>query len=126
VASDFPKWRERWTDLASKHGGVTVHPDMGPLHRERITRLQQASGSDFDQVYVNIVVENLGSMVPSLENKGRAARSADVRNAVNEELPLVRENLSSAQRLDRQLQANAKGKGKEKEKEKGRSVSGKE
>ena len=124
VASEFPKWRERWTDLASKHGGVTVHPDMGPVHRQRITRLQQASGSNFDEVYLHIVVEDLGSTVSALENRGRAARSADVRNAVGEELPFVRENLSAAQRLDRQLQANAKG--REKEKEKGRSVSSKE
>jgi len=124
VASEFPKWRERWTDLASKHGGVTVHPDMGPVHRQRITRLQQASGSNFDEVYLHIVVEDLGSTVSALENRGRAARSADVRNAVGEELPLVRENLSAAQRLDRQLQANANAKGKEKEK--GRSVSSKE
>jgi len=122
VASEFPKWRERWTDLASKHGGVTVHPDMGPVHRQRITRLQQASGSNFDEVYLHIVVEDLGSTVSALENRGRAARSADVRNAVGEELPFVRENLSAAQRLDRQLQANGKGK----EKEKGRSVSSKE
>jgi putative membrane protein len=123
VASDFPKWQDRWTDLASKHGGVKVNPNMGPLHREKIDRLEKASGGNFDQVYLDIVVENLGSMVPYLQKEGRAAKSADVRNAVDEELPFVRENLSMAQRLDKQLEANAKP--KEKEKEKGRSVSSK-
>jgi putative membrane protein len=120
VASEFPKWRERWTDLASKHGGVTVHPDMGPLHRQSITKLEQASGSDFDQVYVNIVVADLGYTESYLDNRGRAAKSADVRNAADEELPLVRENLSTAQRLDRQMQASGKAN------EKGRSLSSKE
>ena len=111
-----------------KHGRVTVHPEMGPLHRRFITKLEQASGSDFDQVYLNIVAADLGSTESYLDNKGRAAKSADVRNAANEELPLVREQLSTAQRLDRQLQTNANtnAKGKDKDKDKGKSVSSKE
>jgi predicted outer membrane protein len=114
VASEFPKWQERWTDLASKHGGVKVNPNMGPLHQQKIQRLQNASAGNFDQVYVDIVIENLGSTVPYLQKEGRAANSADVRKAVDEELPIVQEKLSAAQRLDRQVQASGKGKGKEK------------
>jgi putative membrane protein len=120
MADDFGKWRDRWTDLASKHGGVKVNPNMGPLHREKIDRLEKASSGKFDQVYVDIVVENLGSMVPYMEKEGRAANSADVRNAVNDELPNVREKLSAARRLDRQVQASGKAKGK------GKSLSSKE
>jgi putative membrane protein len=120
MADDFGKWRGRWTDLASRHGGVEVHPDMGPLHREKIDRLEKASSGNFDQVYVDIVVENLGSIVPYMENGGRAASPADIRSAVSDELPNVREKLSAAQRLDRQVQANGKAKGK------GRSLSNKE
>jgi len=119
MADDFGKWRDRWTDLASKHGGVKVNPNMGPLHREKIDRLEKASSGNFDQVYVDIVVENLGSMVPYMQKEGRAANSADIRNAVNDELPNVREKLSAAQRLDRQVQANGKAK-------KGKSLSSKE
>ena len=120
VADDFGKWRDRWTDLASKHGGVKVNPNMGPLHRQKIDRLEKASSADFDQVYVDIVVENLGSIVPYMEKEGRAVSSADIRSAVNEELPNVREKLSAAQRLDRQVQANGKAKGK------GKSLTSKE
>jgi putative membrane protein len=118
IASEFPKWQQRWTDLASRNGGVKVNPNMGPKHQQKIQRLQKASTGDFDQVYVDIVIEDLGSTVPYLQKEGRAASSADVRSAVNEELPVVQEKLSAAQRLDRQVQANGKGKG--------RSVSSKE
>lgn len=116
MADDFSKWQERWTNLASRHGGVKVNPNMGPLHRQKIERLEKASSSNFDQVYVSIVTENLGSMLPYLQKEGRAADSKDVRDAAAEELPLVRDRLSTAQRLDGQVQANAKGKGKGKEK----------
>ena len=120
MADDFGKWQERWTNLASRHGGVKVNPNMGPLHRQKLERLEKASASNFDQVYLDIVIENLGSMVPYLQKEGRAANSADIRNAVDKELPSVREKLSTAQRLDGRVQANAKVKGK------GRSLSSKE
>jgi len=120
MADDFGKWRDRWTDLASKHGGVKVNPNMGPLHRQKLDRLEKASNRNFDQVYVDIVVENLGSMVPYMEKEGRAASSADIRSAVNDELPNVRQKLSVAQRLDRQVEAKGKAKGK------GRALSSKE
>lgn len=119
MADDFGQWQQRWTDLASKHG-AKVNPNMGPLHRQKIDRLEKASSGNFDQVYVDIVVENLGSMLPYLQKEGREANSADIRNAVNDELPTVQEKLSAAQRLDRQVQANGKAKGK------GRSLSSKE
>jgi putative membrane protein len=120
VADDFGKWRDRWTDLASRHGGVKVNPNMGPLHQQKIDRLEKASSRNFDQVYLDIVVENLGSMVPYMEKEGRAAGSADIRSAVNDELPTVRQRLSAAQRLERQVDVSGKAKGK------GRSLSSKE
>ena len=116
VASDFPKWQERWTDIASRHGGVKVNPNMGPKHQEKIQRLQKASAGNFDQVYVDIVIADLGPTVRYVQKEGRASNSADIRKAANDELPILQEKLSAAQRLDRQVQANGKGKGKEKEK----------
>ena len=93
---------------------------MGPLHRQKLDRLEKASNRNFDQVYLDIVTENLGSMVPYMEKEGRAAGSADIRSAVNDELPNVRQKLSVAQRLDRQVEAKGKAKGK------GRALSSKE
>jgi putative membrane protein len=112
VASDFPKWQDRWTDLASRHGGVKVNPNMGPKHQDKIQRLQKASAGNFDQVYVDIVTADLGPTVRYLRKEGRASNSADIRKAAGDELPILQEKLSAAQRLDQQVQANGKGKGK--------------
>jgi putative membrane protein len=112
VADDFGKWRNRWTDLASRHGGVKVNPNMGPKHQAKIDRLEKASSGNFDQVYVDIVLENLGNMTRYMEKEGRASSSADIRSAANDELPNMRQKLSAAQRLDRQVQASGKGKGR--------------
>ena len=112
VTDDFPKWQDRWTNLASRHGNVEVNQNMGPSHREKIDRLEKASRGNFDQMYVNIVTEHLGSIVPYLQKEGRDAKSADVRNAASDELPLVRDRLNDARRLDGQVQASVKGKGR--------------
>lgn len=119
VADDFGKWQDRWTDLASRHGGVKVNPNMGPKHQEKIDRLEKASSSNFDQVYLDIVLENLGNMSRYMGKEGRASSSADIRSAANDELPSMREKLSAAERLDRQVQANGKVK-------KGKALSSKE
>jgi len=116
VTSEFPKWQERWTDIASRHGGVKVNPNMGPKHQEKIQRLQKASARSFDQVYVDIVVADLGPTVRYVQKEGRASNAADIRKAAEDELPILQEKLSAAQRLDRQVLANRKGKGWDKEK----------
>jgi putative membrane protein len=108
---DFNKWMGRWSELASK-SGAPFNPNMGPKHQEKIDRLQKASPNQFDRTYLDIVTENLKSMVPYFQKEGRAAQTAKVRNMVNEELPTLQQNLNVAERLSRTSQASAKANGK--------------
>lgn len=109
---DFDKWMSRWSELAGNN------PHMGPLHREKVERLEKASRRQFDRTYLDIVTENLGSMVPYFQKEGRASTSARVRNMVKDELPTLQQHLQVAQRLDRQSRA-----GKSSGKDKDRSLS---
>ena len=79
---------------------------MGQLHRQKVTRLEKADRKQFDRTYVDIVRENLSSMIPYFEKEGRAAKSARVRKLVNDELPTLRQNLQAAERLNRQSQSS--------------------
>jgi putative membrane protein len=99
---DFSKYLSRWTDLNGRE------PHMGKLHQEKITRLQKANGKQFDRTYVDIVVENINSMIPYFEKEGRDAKTAKVRNLVNDELATLRENLQAARRIDRQALSSSK------------------
>jgi putative membrane protein len=98
MASDFTKWQDRWTSMASRNG-MAFHPGMGNLHRQKVERLQKASKGQFDRVYVRTVIENLQSIVPYFENEGRSARSSEVRNLVKDELPTLKEHLEMAKRI---------------------------
>ena len=99
---DFSKWLARWSELNGRE------PRMGKLHQEKITRLEKASAKQFDRTYVDIVVENINSMVPYFEKEGRAAKTAKVRNMVSDELPTLRQNLEAARRIDRQSLSSKK------------------
>jgi putative membrane protein len=117
LLDDFTKWRDRWVDLATRAGVTNVH--MGPKHKEKVDRLDNASRGQFDRVYLDIVTENLGSMVPYFQKEGREAHAAQVRNLVNDELPTLQQHLARAEDLGKQLHAET---GAEK---KSRSVSSK-
>jgi putative membrane protein len=97
---DFSQWLTRWTALNGRE------PHMGKLHQEKIDRLQQANDKRFDRTYLDIVVENINSMIPYFQKEGRDAKSPKVRKLVNDELPVLRQNLQAAQRLEKQSQAS--------------------
>jgi len=90
---DFSKWIDRWSKLAGKD------PHMGKLHQQKIERLQKAKDKQFDATYLDIVVENLNSMIPYFQKEGRDAKSGQVRQLVNQELPTLQQNLQVAERL---------------------------
>jgi hypothetical protein len=63
-------------------------------------------------------------MVPYYQKEGRDAKAADVRNLVNQELPIIRQHLDRAETLDRQVTtASAKVNDKDKDKDKDKSAS---
>ena len=105
LVADFTRWQDRWTGMASRNG-MPFKPGMGDLHREKVERLQKASKAQFDRVYVRTVIENLESMLPYFQKEGRAARSAPVRNLVEEELPALQQNLAMAKRIGEQVHAD--------------------
>ena len=100
--------------------GVTVNQHLGPKHQEKVDRLEKASHHQFDRVYLDIVRENLASVVPYFEKEGRAAKSAQVRDLVEQELPMIQQHLDRAKTLEQQAQASAKAQPKD------RSLSSKE
>jgi hypothetical protein len=58
-------------------------------------------------VYLSLVTENLQSLLPYFRKEGRAARSPQVRNLVDQELPAVQQLLTLAQGLSGQVRADA-------------------
>jgi putative membrane protein len=125
MRKDFQDYLDRWTNLARKNG-ITLPNHIGNLHQDKVDRLKKASGNQVDRVYLDIVKETVGSMVPYYQKEGRQAQSSAIRNLVNDELPTIRRRLDRAETLDRQVttaSAESNGKAKAKDKDKDRSLS---
>jgi len=116
MVKEFGNWQDRWTGMASRNG-MDFEPGMGRLHRQKIDRLQRASGAKFDQVYMTTVIQHLQALLPYFEKEGRAARSPQVRNLVESELPNLRQYLALAKRTGKKVDADTTASGR------GRNVS---
>jgi hypothetical protein len=106
-----------------------VGDPRGALRRERAQEPgsaareegAEAAKSEVDHTYASIVEEHLASVVPYFQKEGQAVGAGDVRRLVNEELPMIRENLSRAERLEGKANVKEKEKVKDKEQEKEKS-----
>jgi putative membrane protein len=106
LRTDLTKWQERWQALATRNG-LKVSEGLGEMHRQKVVRLEKASRSNVDRTYAAIVVDHLESIVPYFQKEGRSARSAAVRRLVEDELPVIREHLAKARRLEAQTKDRA-------------------
>jgi putative membrane protein len=115
AANEFNRWQNQWSNMASRNS-LPFQPGMGPNHRDKLQRVQQAKDKQFDRVYMRTVIDHLQSIVPYLQNEGHGARSSQVRNLADNQLPAVRQLLSDAQRIGRQVNVADNDNNKKKQK----------
>jgi predicted outer membrane protein len=117
MEKNFTEYGQRWTELANRYGlKPTTH--LGDDHQKKVDRLEKASKQNFDRTYATIVTEHLESVVPYFEKEGRDVQADAIRRLVNDELPVIRQDVNQARRLQTQASAQAGPKEKEKSKEK--------
>jgi hypothetical protein len=78
---------------------------LGRLHGEKVERLDRASKRNFDHTYAAIVAENMRSLLPYFQKEGQAVRPAAARRLVDEQLPVFRQYLARAERVQKQASA---------------------
>ena len=102
MEKDFTRWTERWESFADRRApNVTTH--LKRQHREKLERLDKASErKDFDRAYAAIVSEHLESLVEDFREERKDAKTEAVRRLVDDELPMLRQHLATARRLERQ------------------------
>jgi putative membrane protein len=108
MATDFGNRGKRWAGMAERNG-LPSQASMGKMHQQKLDRVRNASGKNFDRVYMSTVIQHLQSIVPYFQNEGRSAQSNQVQRLVNDELPSLRQNLALAKRTGRQVNADTTG-----------------
>jgi predicted outer membrane protein len=103
--SDFEKLQNEWSKMASNND-MKIGNGMGKHHHEKVETLQKASGKNFDETYMTIMVQQLHDRLSYWQKEGRASNSSQVRNLVNRGLPVIQQRYADAQRVARQIGVN--------------------
>jgi predicted outer membrane protein len=106
MGDEFNQWQKGWEDLALRYE-VKPPSHLGPLHRQKVERLDGASPGTVDRTYTEIVADHLESVVPYFEKEGQAVQAAPVRRLVNEELPVIRQIVAGVRGLQEQIREQA-------------------
>jgi putative membrane protein len=102
VERDHNRLQDQWENMASRNG-MKLKRGMGPRHREKVERLEDARGNNFDRVYMTIMIQQHQDEVSYWQKEGRASRSNQVRELVNRGLPTLRQHLEQAKQIGRQV-----------------------
>jgi putative membrane protein len=106
IEKDFTKWEERWRSLADRRD-LEVPSGLERADRQKIERLEGASERGFDRTYVAMVANHLETVVQKLRKERQDARSPVVSRMVDDELPVIREHLARARKLQEQAEERA-------------------
>jgi len=108
LEQDFKDWDKRWKQVADRYD-IKEPKNLGHLHKDKVEKLERASGRNVDRVYADILSEHLASMVPYFRKEGQQVQSGAVRRLAQQELPTIQSYLSVAQQLEKKPNANARG-----------------
>ena len=102
IEKDFTKWSERWESFADKRD-AEVSSKLQPHNKEKLDRLNKAKDrEEFDRAYADLVADHLELMVQDFQAAGERTQTPAVQRLAKDELPVIRDLHSRAQRLDRE------------------------
>jgi putative membrane protein len=107
LEKDFKDWENRWENLADRYD-IKEPNNLGHLHKDKVEKLERASGRNVDRVYAEILSDHLASMVPYFQKEGQQVQSGAVRRLAQEELPVIRAYLSAARQAEKKPSASAR------------------
>ncbi len=102
IEKDFTHWEARWQRVAARHD-ADLESRLERVDRRKIDHLEEATRRGFDRTYGAIVAERLESLLRDFRKVGQESKSAAVRRLVEEETPVIREDLQRARRLHEQM-----------------------
>lgn len=105
LKDDFTDLQKRWSNLAER-SGQPHKPGFGQIRGQQVEELEDAKGKNFDRTYATLIVRHLHDMLTYWQEDGRAAKSPQLRQFVNSEIPTIERNLVEAKQAARQVGVN--------------------
>jgi putative membrane protein len=105
MVTDHASMQNQWSTLISRNGPFL--PSLGRERTDQLKRLEKISGADFDRTYMSVMIDDHAKAVNYLQTQSQAAQSAQVRERIAADLPIVQQHLSLAQQVGSQVGATS-------------------
>jgi putative membrane protein len=102
MVTDHSSLQQQLTTLTSSNG-VGFSPALDTQQQLKVNRLQRLSGPEFDRAYMELMILDHQADVTHFEDQSRDADSPRVRDLAARSLPVLRQHLSLAQQVGRQV-----------------------
>jgi putative membrane protein len=102
LVNDHTKALKELETLASKKN-VSVTPYQGATARAEYSQLQGMNGAMFDRTFISQMVTDHEKTIAAFEQELKSTQDPDLRNYINTTLPVLRNHLTRAQELNRNL-----------------------
>jgi putative membrane protein len=105
MVTDHASMENQWSALISRNGPFL--PSLGRERTDQLKQLEKLSGADFDRTYMSVMIDDHAKAVNYLQTQSQAAQSAQVRERIAADLPIVQQHLSLAQQVGSQVGATS-------------------
>ncbi|WP_437936199.1 DUF4142 domain-containing protein [Sorangium sp. So ce341] len=98
MVDDHSAANKRLAQIAQQKG-VLVPQELDKDHREKVDKLSQKTGTEFDRAYMSAMVDDHEDDVAKFEKASKEAKDADVKGFAAATLPQLREHLAMAKQI---------------------------
>ena len=102
MATDHTRLEQELSSMVSRNG-IALNAGLSSEQNDKINRLQNLSGQQFDQAYMSMMIQAHQTDVTQFENQSRNAASPQVRDFAARSLPVLQSHLSLAQQVGGQV-----------------------
>ncbi len=106
IIRDHTRIQNQWDAMLERNDVSHRTTHLGTLHREKVDLLKDERGRNFDRAYMTTVIRQHDDELRYWRKEGRATRARQVRNLVNNGLPILEQHFAEAKRIGRQVGVN--------------------
>jgi putative membrane protein len=106
MVDDHSKANDELKSIAQQKG-IDLPKDLPAEAQQAYDELQQKSGDEFDQAYMDLMVEDHQKAIDLFQQEAKSGKDADLQTFAEETLPTLEEHLDLAQQTQKQISASA-------------------
>ena len=102
MTRDHRKAADELQSLARRKN-VTLPDSIGREHMNKVDNLEKKTGKDFDRAYIDAMVDGHQSAVNDFEKASKDTKDPDIKNWVDNTLPVLRMHMDSAKAIQKAI-----------------------